>query len=399
MLIKIDNTIVGFIRNNILTLNTLSPEILALNHIADAYREGDHLVVADVEVLEFLTRCILLNNSTRLIYEHLKNRIYSFGAYESLLTCYILVHKKDITFNRMTISNVCHFEVPLERLSKRMCLAPTFLVSEHQSDCEFYIKIAKRYISEIVTFNGINIKMETILGGGDSSSLVYKYHISQGKICLAIADSDKSYPHDQIGDTLLGLQQVFQDYKYSHIIDLYALDVREKENLVSPSVYLMCTNSSCRVTLKKLYEIEMSEHREKLKYIDIKGGLNAKSYLTADSNWLEYYEILFKEKSDLLNCGIDEICTKDEKYVLIDGIGGYLRYVEYEILDGKLEDILNKKIALKIPQDVIDKINKDVERSKSLFSHLPDYLQEEWKSISEKILAWGCCSPEGVFNT
>ncbi|MGE0977847.1 hypothetical protein [Bacillus cereus] len=394
MLIQIDDTVTEHIESNKQNLNWDSLEIRALNNIAKAFQEGYHIVSASLEALEILAKLDLLEYNSQRTYHYLLNKFTFLPAYEENVSSYILVKSNDFDFHR----NEEHpdkviFEVPLNRYSSFKPLFPTTLLSENYSDCEFYNRIANKYISENKAKINVNLNFNLLSGGGSQSYIVYEREINKGSMILAIGDNDKSYPTDHEGETLTQLKNVHSKYYKDNAVELYGLNVREKENLIPPSMYRMCCNGSAKDVLKKLEQIEeLTEHQSKLMYLDIKEGIKAKNI--KDEQYKEYYRELF-EVVDLISCSLDEVYEKKDEDILMIGIGKKLDAFIKDVFEGGLEANLEdkKKIAQTegIPDYVIKKLEEDILKKKNLINNLPDYLKNEWKDLSHKIISWGCC--------
>lgn len=394
MLIKIDETVSEFIKNNKDGLKRDSDEIKALNNIAKALQEGYHIVSGSYDVLRTLAKLDCLEWNAQRTYETLAQRFTFSLSYEEFCCSYVLVKSNSFGFYRNDKeSDKVIYEVPLNEFTTFGKLFPTRLLSEDYSDCVFYEKIAKKYISENREEINVKLHFDSISGGGSQSYVVYDQEIEKGSKVLAICDNDKSYPEDKEGETSIQLKKIYNKYKKESIIELHELSVREKENLISPSMYKMCCNNSGNDILEKLEQIEMSdEHQSKLMFIDIKEGIVAKNL--KDEGFKEYYSELFKVV-DLISCSLDEVYTGNDDDILMMGIGRKLEAFIRDVFDGGLEEILEEKKALVqtvgIPDYVMEKLANDILKKQNLIENLPDYLKSEWNNLCKKIISWGCC--------
>lgn len=394
MLIKIDDTVSEFIKNNKDRLKRDSNEIKALNNIAKALQEGYHIVSGSYDVLGTLAKLDCLEWNAQRTYEILSQRFTFYLSYEEYCCSYILVKSNSFGFYRNDKEpNKIIYEVPLNEFVKFDKLFPTRLLSEDYSDCEFYEKIAEKYISENREEINVRLKFDPISGGGSQSYVVYNREIDKGSKILAICDNDKSYPEDKEGETSIQLKKIYEKNKKESIIELHELSVREKENLIPPSMYKMCCNNSGNDVLEKLEQIEkLDEHQSKLMFIDIKEGIVAKNL--KDEGFKEYYSELF-EVVDLISCSLDEVYKRDEDDLLMMGIGRKLDAFIRDVFDGGLEENLEEKKKLMqtvgIPDYVIKKLEDDISKKQNLIESLPDYLKSEWKDLCHKIISWGCC--------
>ncbi|MCU4862032.1 hypothetical protein [Bacillus cereus] len=401
MLIKIDDTVTEYIESNKQNLNLDSLEIRALNNIAKAYQEGYHIVSASLDALEILAKLDLLEYNSQRTYHYLLSKFTFLPAYENYFGSYILVKSSNFDFYRnKTQKKKIIYEVPLNKFSKLQAIRETVLLAEDSRDCDFYEKLANKYISENKSEINVKLNFDPLPGGGIRSYDALKRKIHRESIVLAIADSDKSYPKDKVGETLSKLKQVYNEYFQTSIIDLHGLKVREKENLIPPSMYSMCCNSSGKDVIEKLEEIErLSEHQSKLMYLDIKEGIKAKA--VKDLQYQEYFQELF-EVIDLISCTLEEVAQKDNKDVLMMGIGGKIEeFVNDYFEDGLEKKLEKKKLVLQkknIPEQVIKKIEQEIKnmeeyvvKKQNLVENLPDYLKNEWDELCHKIISWGCC--------
>ena len=390
MLIKIDDSIIDIINN--VNTHKASKEINALNNLALAYREGHHMLIGSREVLEALKKCPLLNYLALRSYGYLSSRISFLYNYQNILQYYIIVTANTIKVSRKLHDDKVIFEVPLEYFDSIYKLNPTSLVSEDISDCEFYFKLGKRFVTD--KLNKYSIKMKFIYenGGGENSHKIYEYKINQGNFVLALADTDKCYPSDSVGSTLRKLRRVDEKYRDHHIVELFEPGVREKENLVPPSYYLLCTNNSCKENLEKLRLIESDElFQEKLKYLDLKDGLKAKE-IKQNKELNDFLSDLF-EVPGLMACTCEDIPSMSDDNLLFGGLGNKLNEFCSQVLDDGLEVILQEKKANSlVPKEVLETIEENIKKKNEIFSNLPNYLRPEWDRLCNIIIAWGCSS-------
>ncbi|MGX6443574.1 hypothetical protein ACWM35_10180 [Neobacillus sp. K501] len=393
MLIKIDTSVVDFIKTNIHNLTESSDEISALNNLAISSMHGIHIVFATLPALEFLMKLELLDFSSRKIYNSIFTRFSMLGSYQSLFNSYIVVKDTNCTLKR--VNNV--FEVPLNYFSHILSVNPTKLLCEDISDYKLYTKLAKKYIKEHHTTYNLSLSFDFVNGGGDRSGLNYEnLLIDKNQISLAIADSDKKVPHGDIGNTLKGLRSSFNRFGQNKVTDLIGLSVREKENLIPPSIYELCSNSSLDELINKLMMIESSkEHYEKLFYLDIKDGLQAKQ-LKNNSSQMEYYKDMFREIPELISCTVDEIDNLHDEDFIIRGIGTSLmdNFVTNVLEDGLDKQLKTKKELSSLDPIIITMLEDKIKIKDHLFNNIPDFIKPHIVEICETIIAWGCSTSQ-----
>ncbi|QDY47008.1 hypothetical protein FK545_20725 (plasmid) [Planococcus glaciei] len=231
-------------------------------------------------------------------------------------------------------------------------------------------------------------------GGGVNTWKSLRYYSENKKISLTITDSDKRYPTGNVGETLRKLRTEYNKHKNNTITDLVELKVREKENLIPPSVYLYCCNSSDKSRLENFMLLEDSnKHSEKLFYLDYKEGLNVKSY-KRDSQLQGYIEEMVKDFPHLATCSLEDIDSLSDDYRIIEGISmnvsDYFSVgVFYEGLEKELED---KLMIEKIPAEVIDDLRNSIDKKNKMFRHMPESFQVHLEEICKKLIDWGCAN-------
>ncbi|MFZ5354691.1 MAG: hypothetical protein ACOZCL_18470, partial [Bacillota bacterium] len=378
--------------NAIDNLDIYTPEIIALNNIAIAYREGYHIIIASLEVLELLNKLEILDKSSRSIYNNLLSKFTFLESYEQCFTCCIIISSNECRFERNENNSKIVYQVPLVYFQNLSVLHPCILLAEDISDCEFYFKMGIKFLKEMNHYMNVKLQFDWCNGGGYNSYKWLKYHVESERVVLSIADNDKSYPEDRIGETLHELKKVFLANKNSSIIDLYELEVREKENLISPSIYMLCSNITSKDTIDKLAKIELHDkHQEKLRYLDIKDGIIAKK-LKNCSQLKSYYSELFTDISDLISCTIEEIDLQDDDTILMNGIGNSLNAFVKDVLDDGLESkLLEVKNRPNISKEYIENIESKIKTKSNLVSFIPSYIKSDWESLCKKIISWGCC--------
>jgi len=216
-------------------------------------------------------------------------------------------------------------------------------------------------------------------------------------------DSDKDYSEDNVGTSLRNARAIYYEKEKNHIINLYELKVREKENLIPPSIFLLMEKPVRKELLDYLSSLEGdTEKSQILRYLDIKDGLKAKKWKSNNNQWHKLYGELLEslDTKGLLACSLEDIQSKNEDDLILYGIGcSAVEKFQKEVLcDGLIkkkktkEELLNN--GVQIPQEQIDELQCKVEITRNLFKNLPEYIIDDWIDICEEVLAWGCCALE-----
>lgn len=381
MLIKIDESVVSDLES------ITQKEIEALEYISLAMREGKHIVIAEYNTLKKLIKLVQLSDNCRKVYNNILKRYAIIKGIEKYVNGYILVVSGDNLILRTEYENKIVYNVSLDYFNDSEKILPLHIVSEDESDCKFYESIARKYIKE--KEYGINLNIRCIHGGGDKTAEIYNRELLEYKrICLTIADSDKKYPTCSEGKTARGIRNIYNLNKNNNITEIHILNVREKENLIPPDIYMMCTKSSnSKKDLQILKDIYDNDILKNLYLFgDIKDGIRT--------------DDIFELKEVCCTVLEEDIIKKsmNQKHKITNGIGYMLSNVEKEILCGKLKDVINekKKVLDRNKDNVglkneIIKLNEIYLRANNLFDTISPDIKKEWEEISGKILTFACC--------
>lgn len=155
-------------------------------------------------------------------------------------------------------------------------LSECWLLSENASDCEFYLSMVYNvkhfgHFSELFK-DVVKLSFEIDNGSGNATSEVLERRINNKKVVLCIVDSDKKTANGDIGGTSGQVLSRWEQLRTSaNISDLYILNVREKENLIPPSLYLEYSefSSKKKVTLRHLQTFEETEKEKYLAFVKL----------------------------------------------------------------------------------------------------------------------------------
>lgn len=392
MLLKIDESVFEYLKKNYSKLHLIYEEVQALNNLSVAHRDRKHILIGTLNVVEFLKDFIPLDESAKRIYSNLYSKYSYMGAYEEIFDSHILIKSKEFPFSKNLIDGKIVFEVPITDFYDIESVHKTALIGEDRSDCEFYEGLAKKYFSANHKNANINLNFFHENGGGINTYKSLRYYSENKRISITIADSDKRYPESNVGNTLRKLRTEYNKHENQAITELIELPVREKENLIPPSMYLYCCNNSDRGRLEKLALLEQVEkHSEKLFYLDYKEGLTVKSY-KKDPELQKYINDLLRDMPHLGTCNLDNVETLSEDHILIEGISMNISdYFSNGFFKEGLEKNLEAKLkVINIPEAVIEELRTNIEVKDKMFNHLPINFKVHIEEICKKLIDWGC---------
>lgn len=392
MLLKIDDSLIKYLEDHSSEPDLIVKEVQALNNLSLAHRDRKHILIGTLNVVEFLKDFSPLDESAQRIFSNLYRKFSFMGGYEEIFDSQILIKSREYRFLRNTLNDKVIFQVPITDFFDIESINKTALIGEDRTDCEFYEGLAKQYLLENYGNSSFNLNFHHENGGGVNTWRALKYYSDNKKISITIADSDKRYPKGNAGATLRKLRTEYKKHENKAITDLVELTVREKENLIPPSVYLYCCNSSDKAKLDKFRLLEKSvKHSEKLFYLDYKEGLNVRNY-RADSQLQEYIKDLLSDFPHLATCGLENLDSLPDDHCLINGISSHISdYFSKGVFYNGLEKDLEEKLKVpNIPEAVIEELRSNIERKNKMFKHMPESFQVHLEKICKKLIVWGC---------
>ncbi|MBE9143674.1 hypothetical protein [Planktothrix mougeotii] len=308
MLINIHQSV--FDNNNIWD----EPETIpALENLANAVREGKHLVISDRKTLKIITQCQDLSKTTRAIYTILYNKFSELRSYLSVVTRYIEI--TDLLEPALSsLSDQEVIQVPLKFFENTQSIQKTILLCENSSDTSFYQTIARVYL----IWKNANIKLEYEPRGGGGNTIDTEYDNIQKTtkyFCLCILDSDRIAPEGKLGSTAAQIDQNKNQSSQFFRTKVLILDVHEIENLIPNSILLgICSGDKQREdALKRIQKLQEIRGDQIKHFLDIKEGtLMYKIFDSTNSKDKLFWESHVLEINRILKC-IDDDCLADWK--------------------------------------------------------------------------------------
>lgn len=393
MLIEFDSSLYTYLDGKLDQLNVNSLEVIALNNLAIAYKQGWHILIGPLKLLKLIKKIECLDSSTKSVFEKLINEYTFQKSYKDIVNEYILIENNQEETKGENIEKVI-FRCPLTNFARLSNCFKTTLLCEDETDYDFYTKFVKKFIKEQNNINNLNTTFSSGNGGGANSFKVLERQINEnGNPILAIADSDKKYPNGSEGQTLKQLNKIKNKYE-ENIIGVYSTQVRAKENLLSPSLYLLGVNPSSKQHLEMLKKIEEKiDICDRLLYLNIKDGYKVKHF--NDTEFREYYDVFFAEIQKEMAFSLEGMDSDKQAF---PGMKGIVEQFTYNILDDGLEkQLLEKSRIPDITEEIrysINELERKIEKKNELFNQIPQYLTEYITQLCRKLISWGCSKGE-----
>ncbi|OIP67497.1 MAG: hypothetical protein AUK43_19145 [Oscillatoriales cyanobacterium CG2_30_40_61] len=291
------------------------PETIpALENLANAVREGKHLVISDRKTLKIITQCQDLSKTTQVIYNMLYNKFSELRSYLSVVTRYIEI--TDILEPRLSsLSGKELIQVPLGFFENTESIQKTILLCENSRDTFFYQTVARVY----VIWQKINIKIECESRGGGGNTINIEYDNIQQKtkrLCLCILDSDRISPEGKLGSTAALIASIDQNQNSQFFrTKVFILDVHEIENLIPDSILIeICSKNKEREdAMKRIKTLQDISGYQIKHFLDIKQGtLMYKIFSSTNPKDKSFWESNVVAINTILKC-INDDCLADWK--------------------------------------------------------------------------------------
>lgn len=365
--------------DNLETQKDHSSDLLALERIALAYWNGNHLVFANPQVLERLKEFDFQKAFIKEIFRELYNKFPQTKSYLSSFSRRIDILPGVHIFRRIGDADNFRLEISTDYIATGSIASKLKFISENPNDTKIFSTISNVYKIRN-NLGQFRLDFEPIHGGGsDIYEQFLNYASYRGSnrtnLCLCIIDGDKSFPNDKSSDSVRKFKQL--NRRKCENGEFNILDQREMENLLPTKMLKEKTAHHMSAGNLKILEGIEKLSPESRKYFDFKNGIKRFELLDASmlGGYKKYWKGIFKKVDSsiirsLSHCKKSNPCLnkKDcDKYV-IKGFGK-------AISKKRLKEIFsNSKI-----QDYLVKNSSADDLS-------------SWKSISKIVLAWACAS-------
>lgn len=345
------------------TFSTICDSIEA---VATAFRQKKHLIEIARKDAKFLSLYSGFSSSTKEVFKIILGN-YVYLNYTSICDCKLVFHVGNIEKD----SNNFYWDINLKFCSCQKGI----LFSEDLTDSKFYFRIAEFLHRSKSACSGISMAIEHTTCAGSQAYAVTKERLIDGTFCLLIVDTDKDFHGVATGSSARSGLQLDNEYKrlrkyippQEGIFKLVYFDVREKENLIPPSLMRMCKGIPDAVPLidELLALEEKGDSFEILRYLDIKDGVKGKKFPQLPDN---YQEEIKKFPFAKLDAKEDELIFK--------GVGNSI--------DKKFLELLQSQNSEGIYGISLEEI--------------PQYILPDWEEIYKFVFIFACCLDDIVIN-
>ncbi|QDY47007.1 hypothetical protein FK545_20720 (plasmid) [Planococcus glaciei] len=113
MLLKIDSSLVDYLKDNSSKPNLINNEVQALNNLSIAHRDKKHILFGSLDVVEFLKDFKPLDDTALGIFSNLFKKFTFMGIYEEMFDNQILIKSREHKFLKKFVKEKVIFEIPI----------------------------------------------------------------------------------------------------------------------------------------------------------------------------------------------------------------------------------------------------------------------------------------------
>lgn len=339
---------------------------IVLNAV-DAMRKGEHIICCENQkcAKNIEKYAVEMNNMDVVsTFHNLAIKFRQISGIRYILNIYISIVQMKEMYRQDGKRILVNFDIA----NSNKFWNATYFICENIDDTKYYkiiIDYLKRSETQNIMFT-LDYNCTDLHGGGTTTAVTLEHYCddSEYKLCLCILDSDKKGPDCVYGETA---RKVKESEKISKclLIDKYVLNVHEIENLFFCKQFLEKSELFSRKN-KEIFEKAELKKPDIQKYFDVKNGFDFKSI--KDNVYMK--DALSRYTCEKMNegkCSCENKCDN----IIINGCGRlYLK-------------TLIEKYYTDLHFD-IDKFAIDA-------CTIPDFIKDEWISISSVFLTW-CCA-------
>ena len=334
----------------------------AVRNLAVAATEGKHIVLGDVEAVNYFSDIFVPNDDdVSVFFNRLRQNIAIFTI-PSAITLYVEVingKEQKILIDRREIKQLDYSRF----LDTASIQATSLLCEDIEYDCPFYKFILQWYINKLQ--ENVNTNLNVSHGGGDRIAKTLRDCVKKGLVCLCIVDSDIVFCGQPLSNH--GTAYECLHVKRGELEELLILNVHEAENLLPFNYIELVPNTSLpsnrKSTFRKLYQSKDAESI--LRYFDFKNGLLKKKEFYECYNFVSFAKV---------------VCEADPEFLAGTSFNEYYnsRCINEELYPG---------VAGRILKFTLEVMNKD----DLPIPELAEYQLDEWNKVGQVMLNY-CCA-------
>lgn len=373
MWIELDKTVAEYICN---LKDSSDDGLLAVEEMFNSMRKKQHIVFAGRDVLDLLLTSVLISVANKDYIQMILDHYFEIYAVKTYIKYKVVVRSDICSFKG---DDKC-FIVPLKAM---VDVQRARLLVENESDGKLYKDICNylMLMNSLTKVYGICFENDSYSGSGAGRKI--EELTNDNRMILCIVDSDKHYPDGASGSSSRAAKQCYQRKKNNHIISLYELNAREKENLLSPEMYQVVNRDE--LVLMRI----LMKYPDEYMYFDIKDGIKHKRF--RDERWKKHYTKIVQDcKKEGIFLASE---SEEDQFIHIKGIGDkQATRVDDLIIAPEMTNrngcsIIERMHHYGLSENSVEEI---VQMRNTFYNRLSPQMVMEWKRIYELVFSYGC---------
>lgn len=302
MLFILDNSLIDLVNNSD---EKKDVALNAIHRILEAWKYGNHLVLAQEELFSKLLEDETFNDSDKKVVRSLQIQLVQRLGSLLNLKHHILV-SNSIHLQRVETADGKMIIIvnPAFILTSHITEQPLFL-TENINEETFYRKVTEAIMFEKRT--RFELSYLPAHGGGGSIFQAYKkYQLDRDRLCLAVGDSDKSHPLGELGGTASKLLETNSENLEQNIecvlCSILINEAREIENIIPTNILMdICEGNQERINFITWLQFLEAVNLDSRLFINVKDGFSFREIInSADDIKNNYWIRIFSDR--LKNC-------------------------------------------------------------------------------------------------
>ena len=297
--------------------------ITSFETIVRAFREGKHIVTLGKRGSEYL-RLDVLSAGTKGAIKNICSRQSELDGLRKVMRCFARVGAGFSLSEERTDTQTI-YRLPLVWFCDSLAGQECALLGENLSDAALLEKLAAAWFSHA----GWTLRTTSEPQGGGGSTIVDAFEAicQRDRVCLCVADSDRTFPGHNGGANATRLSKIVPR---SPVQKATILPVREIENLVPPTMLVDCSRTGhsgvVREEVLRYDDLCRRLPGEWPDFVDLKKGLCGGAVESLPDNDERRYWTAIREMFDgagrtyQMPCD----CSKPCGAVMLPGLGAYV---------------------------------------------------------------------------
>jgi hypothetical protein len=296
-------------------------ELVAIENLGGAIRQGAHIVIASHSVLQRLSSLKEISKASRAAYAHALSKRYENLSFVGKFPNRFRITRSAFP-QKTPKSGGFDYEFPLHVFESSRMTQATTLIAEDTSDIQIYEKLLQIFLRED-TYRILRPSFISYAAGGSQNAVrVIKEIIEKpcSYLYIGVIDSDQTWSGSSICKNKRSAIDKSKSFHYGSTILTPCLEI---ENLAPINLIINEAKKSGHNDLADFYSFCInSPHLPSLKFFDLKKGLLNSNILThpKESEILSALTDFIQTKNKKIDCH----CSKraeDCDCIIISGIG------------------------------------------------------------------------------